>query len=403
MSLKAIKPLVFIVVSGLLSFSSAVPALAAEVGFRLPENPLEGRRLFVSKGCVRCHAVWGEGGTGGPDLGKVSPAGSFLQLAGILWNHSPQMTERMGEKGIRRPTFTPEEMAQLVAYLYSLRYFDEVGDPARGKALFAEKSCMKCHSVGGKGGEIGPPLDRFGRFLSPIAMAQAMWNHGPEMAAAMKTLKIPRPKFDGKEIADLLAYVRAEGRGGEGIYILPGSPTAGRRLFQERGCLKCHAVRGKGGKVGPDLGRSGLKRTVSEVAGILWNHAPTMWAKMKALGISAPKFAGKEMADLIAYLYFIGYFDEPGDPLKGRKLFAEKGCGTCHSLGGRGGKIGPDLSRSRAVSSPLDLASALWNHAPAMEKVIEAKRLPWPRFEGEEMRDLVAYIQSWAKGPVSKR
>jgi len=38
-----------------------------------------------------------------------------------------------------------------------------------------------------------------------------------------------------------------------------------------------------------------------------------------------------------------------------------------------------------------------------MEKVIEAERLPWPRFEGEEMRDLVAYIQSLTTVPVSKR
>lgn len=84
--------------------------------------------------------------------------------------------------------------------------------------------------------------------------------------------------------------------------ILPGSPTEGRRLFQEKGCLKCHAVKGKGGKVGPDLGRSGLKRTVSEVAGIMGNHAPKMSAKMKELGIPEPKFAGEEMRDLVAYI-----------------------------------------------------------------------------------------------------
>ncbi|MBI3989242.1 MAG: cytochrome c [candidate division NC10 bacterium] len=403
MSLKRLKRLSLILFGGLLSLFFVFPAWAAEPGFRLPENPVEGRRLFVSKGCARCHTVWGEGGTGGPDLGKISPAGSFLQLAGILWNHSPQMTERMGEKGIQRPTFTPEEMAKLVAYLYSLQYFGEAGDPARGKALFAEKSCIKCHSVGGKGGEIGPPLDKFGRFLSPIAMAQAMWNHGPEMATAMQALKIPRPKFEGKEIADLLAYIRVEGKGGEGIYMLPGSPTEGRRLFQDKDCIKCHAVRGKGGTIGPDLGRRELKRTVSEVAGIMWNHAPHMWAKMKTLRISEPKFSGKEMADLIAYLYFTGYLDEPGDHLKGKRIFSEKGCMACHSLGGKGGKVGPDLSRSKAVTSPIDLASALWNHAPAMEKVIEEQRLPWPRFEGENMRDLVAYLQSFTKATVPKR
>ena len=33
-------------------------------------------------------------------------------------------------------------------------------------------------------------------------------------------------------------------------------PVAGSRAFGDKGCGKCHAVNGVGGKVGPDLGRS---------------------------------------------------------------------------------------------------------------------------------------------------
>ncbi|MBI4246150.1 MAG: hypothetical protein HY614_03080, partial [Candidatus Rokubacteria bacterium] len=36
----------------------------------LPGNPLDGSRLFTGKGCLRCHAVHGTGGTTGPDLGR---------------------------------------------------------------------------------------------------------------------------------------------------------------------------------------------------------------------------------------------------------------------------------------------------------------------------------------------
>jgi hypothetical protein len=35
----------------------------------------------------------------------------------------------------------------------------------------------------------------------------------------------------------------------------------------------------------------------------------------------------------------------------------------------------------------------MWNHAPAMYDRTRMERVEWPRFEGEEMRDLSAYLQ----------
>ena len=37
----------------------------------LPENPMEGARIFDQKWCGKCHAIWGSGGTLGPDLATV--------------------------------------------------------------------------------------------------------------------------------------------------------------------------------------------------------------------------------------------------------------------------------------------------------------------------------------------
>lgn len=37
----------------------------------LPEDPTKGSRLFVNKGCVRCHSLKGEGGNVGPDWKSV--------------------------------------------------------------------------------------------------------------------------------------------------------------------------------------------------------------------------------------------------------------------------------------------------------------------------------------------
>jgi hypothetical protein len=47
-----------------------------------------------------------------------------------------------------------------------------------------------------------------------------MWNSGLAMAAKMKQLHVERPDFEGKEIVDILAYIRREGGGVERVYAL---------------------------------------------------------------------------------------------------------------------------------------------------------------------------------------
>lgn len=169
-------------------------------------NPAVGKQLFQRRGCVNCHAIKGEGGTVGPDLGKIQHTHNIYQMAASMWNHATQMTQVMEEKGIKRPEFRGDEMAHLLAYLHSL---EVVGDPERGKAVFEQKGCVRCHAIQGEGGKIGPELARTSHPHPPIELAGMMWNHSPTMTAMMGALGIPRPTFEGNEMADLLAYLDA--------------------------------------------------------------------------------------------------------------------------------------------------------------------------------------------------
>ena len=77
--------------------------LAAGAGFAqsaevlLLLDPSQGWRVFTEKGCLQCHAIRGEGGSYGPDLGLKVFALDRYQIAGAMWNHSPMMTDKMRE------------------------------------------------------------------------------------------------------------------------------------------------------------------------------------------------------------------------------------------------------------------------------------------------------------------
>ena len=88
------------IVVGLMTIIAILSSLAGAEDYRLPSNPVEGSRIFINKGCIKCHAIKDEGGTIGPDLGKVSIGGTLLDMAGVMWNHAPYMEGVMKQEKI---------------------------------------------------------------------------------------------------------------------------------------------------------------------------------------------------------------------------------------------------------------------------------------------------------------
>lgn len=383
-----------LLISVLLLFWSIGPAFAQSL-FSPTQNPVAGSRVFGSKGCGQCHAVNGMGGQVGPDLGRVPSPRSFYDLAAAMWNHFPRMAEQMRELGMLHPHLSPRETGDLIGFLYTLNYFDPPGKPETGQRLFSEKKCIVCHQVGGTGGVTGPNLDLLKQYGSPIFVATAMWNHGPAMAEAMRARGIKRPTFKGSELNDLIAYLKSASpeSAEEPMHVLPGRAEEGRRLFLERDCRVCHSAGKKGGRVGPDLAERSLPRSLTEFAAAMWNKTPAMIKAMKARGLSVPQLQAEEMADLVAYLYSVRYFAEPGEPRNGPKLLTAKGCLSCHSIRGEGAKVAVDFAKAKSLVSPSAVISALWNHALVMERLTEVKGITWPQFHPQEMADLVAYLQ----------
>jgi cytochrome c2 len=384
--------------------SAATPPPSATDGRDLPPSqPLvAGKQLFESKGCDHCHGVLGAKTEErvGPDLGRRRSWRDFMDLAGVLWNHTPAMLAEMHARGVERAVLTPDDFGRLSAYLLYSRFLDEPADVERGREVFAARSCAHCHQLRGRGGTIGPRLDELAPQVSSLFMAQALWSHGPAMAGRMAELGVKRPRLEGDDVADIVAFIRGPGRAAPSPQEMAarlGSPRTGKAAFSSKGCVTCHAIAGYGGTIGPDLATRAPMGSIGEMAAVLWNHGPTMWRKMQDPGVSFPEISGPEMSDLLAYIYFVQYMDERGDAKRGAELFQAKSCASCHVADPAGVRVGPDLASSNAVRSPFDWASAMWSHAPALAETFRERGTPWPRFADGEMRDLFSFLRSQHK------
>ena len=356
--------------------------------------------VYVQQRCGQCHGVRSEGDAAA-DLARIRRGTGFYELGAAMWNHVPLQGAKLREPGIERPTLTPLDLLNLLAFIFTAQYDDERGNATTGERLFTAKACAHCHAVGGKGGHVGPALGAIKHTDSPVLVAASMWSHGIRMAAAMQAKEIARPTFERNEFADLIAYVIANsaGPGGEGgAQVLPGTPAGGEALFRDKHCVSCHTI-GDKGRDRLELGRA-HHVSLTQFAGFMWNHGPAMWARMRKRNIEVAQLTGQEMADIVAYLYTAHYFDPAaGNSSRGRQVIQAKGCIACHSVRGKGGKVAADFAASNAVGSPSALVAAMWNHGPSMEDQATKQGLKLRTLKGQELADLAAYFASLSRVP----
>ncbi len=363
-------------------------AVAQQV--ELPSDILAGRIVFEEKGCIVCHGLGGYGGVVGPDLSSDHYYGSFMELASDVWNHIPQMYRRLRRERREPPTLTYKETLDLFAFLYSLRYLGEPGSAARGRRLLQSKGCTTCHSLSGPSG-IGPDLAALHEYASPIFMSQTMWNHVPDMVESTSDAGIAYPTLTGRDIVDMSAFITAGFHEGAIHRMSAGNPNRGQDIFHDKGCSGCHTGRNGKRSAGPDLSQSAARRSVSEIAALMWNHGPEMAEFIAAENMQWPVFGGTEMADLIAYIYFLGFEDEEGDADAGRQVLDRKGCLSCHQVDGTG--IAPRFDDVGRIRNAIGMIQLMWNHAPAMEEKLLIRNEEWPTLSKVEMRNVYAYLQ----------
>jgi len=189
---------------------STTPEPREETIHILVGSARQGQTLFTEKGCVTCHRIAGQGGTIGPELTGADVRGGLVELAALMWNKAPKMIQAMEEKKISVPQLKAGEMADIVAYLYSVKYLGAMGNPARGRDLVEAKGCLSCHSLDGRGGNVAADLAEFKGFESMAPVIAALWNHAgvPEF----QRRRALWPRFLPQEMQDLVAFLLEVGR-----------------------------------------------------------------------------------------------------------------------------------------------------------------------------------------------
>jgi cytochrome c2 len=172
-------------------------------------HDLKGRRVFEAKQCARCHMSGGRDGSVAPPLEALRRPQGAWELTGRFWNHAPAMFTALGAQGLAWPTFTVEEMNDLIIFLAARWDADAEPDPDRGAMLLVKKGCLKCHALNGEGARAAPDFATLtAAFASPAVWGVKIWAHAPRMASASLEHGFLFPRFAGQEMGQLVEYLK---------------------------------------------------------------------------------------------------------------------------------------------------------------------------------------------------
>jgi mono/diheme cytochrome c family protein len=292
---------------------------------------------------------------------------------------------------------------------------DNPGAPqlARGQQVFEESGCRGCHKLGGTGGVLGPELDRVGARRSPDWLKK----HFRAPATVTPGSAMPPQNLTDPDLEAVTLFMLSQtGETAPGYYasmkVIP-SAEQGQRLFQQKGCIGCHSVGGKGGAIGPALDDVGLRRSPE------WMVQHFRDPQTVSPGTVMPRFGFTEsearaLTDFLLHLrdqkVALSLPSLMGPVERGHEVFRKYGCAGCHGANAKGGVPNPNAKTAQQVPGLLYVADGYTkdelktrivkgqHEIPALDE----KRPPPPLYmpgwgsviKDAELDDLIAYLVS---------
>ena len=191
----------------------------------LSEAVKRGKKIWEDNNCMGCHTLLGEGGYYAPELTKV------YQRRGAEWMKifikDPQAMFP-GERKMVKYDFSEQEIDDVIAFLKWVGEVDTNGFPPEPKKAILEnvsrksqsspiialerpkkyqEICSACHSLGGKGGIVGPALDQVGEKYSKDYLYK--WISDPQAIKPGTTMpKLPLTQAEKKELVEFLSLLK---------------------------------------------------------------------------------------------------------------------------------------------------------------------------------------------------
>ncbi|MFQ5851231.1 MAG: c-type cytochrome [Candidatus Binatia bacterium] len=222
------------------------------------------------------------------------------------------------------------------------RAVGEEVSPKTGEALFWGKgNCYTCHSIGGRGSAIrGPNLGESGPLNMPIA------------ARAGKRAE-ERAKQTGKPYTDVDYLVETLTE--PGAYLVQGYQNIMPVIWKPPIALKPEQIKA----VIMYLQSQGGTGDVEAI-----ERSPFF----KRLEATAAQAGAQKVTE--AWKPYL-----PGDTEAGKELFFDPespaGCAKCHTIGGQGGKVGPELTKVGAVQTPKYILESILEPSKVVPKEFE--------------------------------
>ena len=174
---------------------------------------------------------------------------------------------------------------------------------------------------------------------------------------------MPPQKLAEKDLEAITLFMLSQtGETAPGYYasmkVIP-SAALGQRLFQQKGCITCHSVDGKGGAVGPALDDVGLRRKPE------WIIQHFRDPQSVTPGSLMPRFGFSESELRALTEFVVGLrehkvaLDLPSrvDPIeRGHEVFRKYGCAGCHGQDAKGGVPNPNAKTAELVPDLLHVA-----------------------------------------------
>jgi len=406
-----------------------------------------GEERFRQLMCTTCHPVAvtraGEtkliGGNIAPELTKVGSKVNEDWL--VSWLHNPQGYLAHGE--MPRYGWTDEELYKVSRYVTSkltdsdlLSTVPQLGPPSddeikNGKRLFLEKGCATCHSMQGilPQKDFGPDLRTmgaknlseldFGKSKAPHNLISYLQTKLKDPVSVNPAARMPQYTWNQADLeavtTALLSQTGEPATSGLEQLVALKKPAsfqavgAFATVYERYKCYACHRFNGYGGTLAPDLSYEGSLAQRKWIFDFLKNPQTVR----PALILRMPQFNMTDKEASIVAEYLSLAVQKPGvdpdsiDPrlftpamvAAGKALYQTKyQCQSCHTIGGMGGYVGPNLNNAGNWLTPAWIEAWLRNPQALQPGTIEPRR----DFTDDEIRDLTAYLMTLRVGIKSQ-